>query len=62
MITHNEQSYHVSMMMKTMTTLIIIIMMMMHSLWRGPAQTMDGEEMQILISLIPVLNTDYMWD
>lgn len=57
MITHNEQSYHVSMMMKTMTT---IIMMMMHSLWRGPAQTMGGEETQILISLIPVLNTDYM--
>ena len=62
MIIHNEQSYHVSMMMKTMTTLIIIIMMMMHSLWRGPAQTMDGEVRQILISLIPVFNTDYMWD
>lgn len=32
---------------------------MMHSLWRGPALTMDGEVTQILISLIPVFNTDY---
>ena len=47
------------MMMKTMTTIIIIIMMM-HSLWRGPALTIDGEVTRNLISLIPVFNTDYM--